>query len=116
MTDIQQVRKGSTPLLVLSVLMHGPLHGYAIMRELEARSQGYFTMNAALLYPALHQMEQEGLVQSSWEAGQGSRRRKIYTITPAGRQRLAQGQGEWQRFFTRLFDVIGPAAETRSEP
>ncbi len=116
MTDIQQVRKGSTPLLVLSVLMHGPLHGYAIMRDLEARSQGYFTMNAALLYPALHQMEQDGLVQASWEEGKGSRRRKIYAITSAGRKRLAQGQSEWQRFFTQLFDVIGRQAETRSEP
>lgn len=116
MTDIQQVRKGSTPLLVLSVLMQGPLHGYAIMRALEARSQGYFTMNAALLYPTLHQMEQDGLVQASWAEGSGSRRRKIYTITPDGRKRFMQGQQDWQQFFTQLFDVIGHKADPRSEP
>ena len=66
MTDLQQLRKGSTPLLILSVLAEGPLHGYAIMRELESRSDGYFTMTAALLYPNLHQMEQDGLLQSNW--------------------------------------------------
>ncbi len=116
MTDIQQVRKGSTSLLVLSVLMEGPLHGYAIMRELEARSQGYFTMNAALLYPTLHQMEQDGFVQASWEEGKGSRRRKTYTITPEGRKRFLQGQSDWHQFFTQLFGVIEHKADTRSEP
>lgn len=116
MTEIQQVRKGSTPLLILSILERSPLHGYAIMRELENRSQGYFTMNAALLYPTLHQMEQEGLLESRWEGETGQRRRKIYLITPAGRSRLAQGQVEWRRFFDQLFAVINPPAETRIEP
>lgn len=116
MTDIQQVRKGSTPLLILSVLSNGPLHGYAIMRELETCSQGYFKMNAALLYPTLHQMEQDGLLQASWEDGKGVRRRKIYTIKPEGRQRLTKGQSEWKRFFMQLFGVIGEPTETRSEP
>jgi PadR family transcriptional regulator, regulatory protein PadR len=115
MTDIQQVRKGSTTILILSVLSGGALHGYAIMRELETRSQGYFTMNAALLYPTLHQMEEEGLVESLWEGGEGQRRRKVYAITPAGHARLAAGKDEWQRFFEQLFGVIGrPAAIRRA--
>jgi PadR family transcriptional regulator, regulatory protein PadR len=116
MTDIQQVRKGSTPLLILSVLSQESLHGYAIMRELEARSQGYFTMNAALLYPTLHQMEQEGLVQARWEEGKSQHRRKVYTITPDGRQRLTQGKSEWEHFYNKLFDMMGHQVETRSEP
>jgi PadR family transcriptional regulator, regulatory protein PadR len=116
MTDIQQVRKGSTPLLILSILSQRPLHGYAIMRELETQSQGYFSMNAALLYPTLHQMEQEGLVQAIWETGAGQRRRRIYTITPAGHQRLAQSRSEWRYFFDRLFQMMDRPVETRSEP
>ncbi len=115
MTDIHQVRKGSTALLILSVLSGGALHGYAIMRELETRSQGYFTMNAALLYPALHQMEKEGLVESTWEGGAGQRRRKVYAITPTGYTRLAAGKSEWKRFFEQLFGVIGhPTAIRRA--
>jgi PadR family transcriptional regulator, regulatory protein PadR len=116
MTDIQQVRKGSTSLLILSVLSRGPLHGYAIMRELEAGSQGYFKMNAALLYPTLHQMEQDGLVQANWEENKGQRRRRVYTITTDGQNRLAQSRSEWRFFFDKLFHVIGQPAETRSQP
>lgn len=116
MTDIQQVRKGSTQLLILSVLSQGARHGYAIMRELETRSQGYFNMNAALIYPALHQMEQDGLVHASWEESKGQRRRKVYSITPDGQNRLAHGQSEWRRFFVQLFGVFDQPAETRSEP
>lgn len=112
MTDLQQVRKGSTPMLILSVLQEAPLHGYAIMRELENRSDGYFHMTAALLYPTLHQMEQEGLLESRWsDANQAVRRRKVYAITPAGRERLTAGQLDWQRFVERLFKTMGkPAA------
>lgn len=114
MPDLQQVRKGSTPILILSVLADGKKHGYAIMRELEARSQGYFTMTAALLYPALHQMEKDGLVESMWEDGNGTRRRKVYAITPAGRERLSAGGAEWRQFAERLFQMLVKPAEMRS--
>ena len=114
MPDLQQVRKGSTPILILSVLADGEKHGYAIMRELEARSQGYFTMTAALLYPTLHQMEKDGLVQSTWEDGNGARRRKVYAITPAGRERLSAGGAEWRQFAERLFQMLAKPAEIRS--
>jgi PadR family transcriptional regulator, regulatory protein PadR len=114
MPDLQQVRKGSTPILILSVLADEKKHGYAIMRELEARSQGYFSMTAALLYPTLHQMEQEGLVESEWEDGSGTRRRKMYAITTAGRERLASGQAEWRQFAERLFKMLEKPLEIRS--
>jgi PadR family transcriptional regulator, regulatory protein PadR len=110
MTDIQQLRKGSTPILILSVLAQGKQHGYAIMRELELRSEGYFSMTAALLYPALHQMEQAGLVTSDWEQSSGQHKRKVYAITPSGRQRLSRGQAEWRQFVDRLFKTMGGQA------
>jgi len=106
MTDIQQLRKGSTPMLILSVLAEGKKHGYAIMRELEQRSEGYFSMTAALLYPALHQMEQDGLVTSVWEQSTGQHKRKVYAITPAGKERLSHGQAEWRQFVDRLFKTM----------
>jgi PadR family transcriptional regulator PadR len=102
MTKLQQLRKGSTPLLVLSVLAAEKMYGYQIMRELERRSEGYFTMTAALLYPALHQMEAEGLVKSEWQEGQGKRRRKYYYITSKGRKALTSNQAEWETFLTNL--------------
>jgi len=109
MFQIQQARKGSTLLLILSILYDGPLHGYAIMRELEERSEGYFTMTAALLYPTLHQMERDDLVEGQWEGAQGQRRKKIYSITAHGKEQLTQARGEWKHFFDRLFGVISPS-------
>ena len=78
MAHFQQLRKGSTTLLILSVLASDTMYGYQIMRELEHRSEGYFTMTAALLYPALHQLELDGLLRSEWKTGQGKRKRKYY--------------------------------------
>jgi PadR family transcriptional regulator, regulatory protein PadR len=106
MNQMEQVRKGSTPLLILSVLADSRQYGYQIMRELERRSEGYFTMTAALLYPALHQLEEDGLVESEWEDGQGKRRRKYYTITPKGHQALAANRSAWQDFVTNLFKAL----------
>jgi len=109
MTQLQQVRKGSTPLLILSTLATEKMYGYQIMRELEQRSAGYFTMTAALLYPALHQLEAGGLVESEWQDNPGKRRRKYYTITSKGRKALVDNQAEWQTFLANLFKTLQPS-------
>ena len=109
MGQIQQLRKGSTPLLILNVLSDKRMYGYQIMRELERRSEGYFSMTAALLYPALHQLEIDGLLKSEWEAGQGKRKRKYYAITPKGRKALAASRAEWRQFIEKLQVAIRPS-------
>ena len=111
MSQVQQLRKGSTPLLILSVIAHENMYGYQIMRELERRSEGYFTMTAALLYPALHQLEAEGLLTSEWRQGQGKRRRKYYSITPKGKKALAASRTEWNRFIANLRKTLGPSLD-----
>ena len=115
MTKLQQLRKGSTPLLLLSVLAANKMYGYQIMRELEQRSEGYFTMTAALLYPALHQLEADGLVKSEWQEGQGKRRRKYYAITPKGRKALTSNQAEWETFLANLQKTLRVATNTEGE-
>ena len=109
MTQLQQLRKGSTPLLILSVLAVNKMYGYQIMRELEQRSEGYFAMTAALLYPALHQLELDGLLKSEWQDGQGKRKRKYYSITQKGRKALANSQTEWKTFIANLQKAIEPS-------
>jgi DNA-binding PadR family transcriptional regulator len=106
MSQLPQLRKGSTSLLLLNLLAEQPMYGYQIMRELERRSDGYFSMTAALLYPALHQLEQDKLVESEWQPAAGERRRKYYQITEAGRLALAQTEGEWRTFFAQLFKTL----------
>lgn len=102
MKQLQQLRKGSTPLLLLSTLATDKMYGYQIMRELERKSEGYFTMTAALLYPALHQLEMDGLLKSEWQEGQGKRKRKYYSITPRGRKALAASHNAWKTFIENL--------------
>ncbi|HUH98798.1 MAG TPA: PadR family transcriptional regulator [Anaerolineales bacterium] len=109
MTNLQQLRKGSTPLLILSILSTDKMYGYQIMRELERRSAGYFTMTAALLYPALHHLEKDGLLKSEWQAGPGRRRRKYYSITQKGRNALAASRTEWRTFIATLQKTLKPA-------
>lgn len=114
MNLMQQFKKGSTPLLILTVLEEEPMYGYQIMRELEARSQGYFTLTAASLYPMLHKLEADQLVSSSWQDGQGKRQRKYYTITDKGKEALADHASQWQEFANHLRTLIPP--NLRQEP
>jgi PadR family transcriptional regulator PadR len=102
----RQMRKGSTPVLILSLLAEQPMYGYQIARELEQRSEGYFEMKEGLLYPALHQMEQDGLLTSEWRTSSGARRRKYYYVTDKGRRLLADSVAEWMNFTEKLMQVI----------
>jgi len=112
MDRIQEIRKGSTPVLILSVLADKKMYGYQIMRELEKRSDGYFTMTAALLYPTLHQLEEQELVESEWQGQPGTRRRKYYTITTKGKKALQASRIEWQNFLTHLFKTLQFSGES----
>ncbi len=109
----RQMRKGSTPVLILSLLAEQPMYGYQIAQELERRSEGYFTMKEGLLYPALHQMERDGLLSSEWRTVAGARRRKYYFITDKGRQVLAGSVAEWTAFIERLLGIIGGQRKPR---
>ena len=101
-----QIRKGSTSTLILSLLSEEPMYGYQITQELQRRSEGYFEMKEGLLYPALHRMEQDGLLKSEWRSVAGSRRRKYYFITEEGRKALVNSVAECMAFTEKLMRVI----------
>lgn len=106
-----QIRKGSSEIIVLSLLAGEPMYGYQMTRELKRRSSGYFHMKEGLLYPTLHRMEQEGLIASEWRTGTGKRRRKYYRITDKGCQALTRQTAEWRTFTERLLHLLeAPAA------
>lgn len=105
-----QIRKGSTEILILSLLAEEPMYGYQIGRELQQRSEGYFEMKEGLLYPTLHRMAQEGLLSSEWRESGTARRRKYYAITEKGRQALREQTAEWQTFTENLFHLLGTLA------
>jgi PadR family transcriptional regulator PadR len=101
-----QIRKGSTELLLLSLLAERPMYGYQISQELERRSKGYFEIKEGLLYPTLHRMEKEGLISSYWQTAGEARRRKYYTLTERGSKMLREQTAEWQNFIDVMLAMI----------
>ena len=103
-----QIKKGSTEILILKLLIDEAMYGYQIVQELKARSGGYFEMKEGLLYPTLHRMLKDGLVSSEWQVSDTGRRRKYYKITAEGLQLLQDGSAEWQTFMQQMNDLLGP--------
>jgi PadR family transcriptional regulator PadR len=97
--------KGSLDLLLMGVLRHGPLHGYAVITTLRQRSEGHFDLAEGTIYPALHRLERAGLVTSSTETTQG-RRRRTYALTGRGRTELAARRREWDGFVASMQAVL----------
>ncbi len=113
MTDeIDQMRKGTTSMAILKLLVDDdePLHGYEIIRRLEARSEGYFSFKEGLIYPRLHQMEKDGLLESRWLGEPGTRRRKMYTVTEKGRKQLKAEMQLWETFSQQMNQLLGVGA------
>lgn len=100
--------KGHLDLLLLAAVEAGPAHGYAIAQALRARSDGVFDLGEGTLYPALRRLEDAGLLRSTWTTVQG-RRRRVYELTPRGRNALADQAHEWQRFAHGVGSVLGGA-------
>jgi DNA-binding PadR family transcriptional regulator len=109
MDNLDQMRKGTTTLAILKLLIDAgePMHGYQIARALEGRSQGSFLFKEGLIYPRLHQMEHEGLLRSEWQGARGSRRRKVYLPTAGGKQRLAEELKQWRAFILGMEHMLG---------
>jgi DNA-binding PadR family transcriptional regulator len=101
--------KGHLDLLLLSVLVSGPVHGYAAIAALRERSDGEFDLPEGTVYPALHRLERAGLLSSGWAEG-GPRRRRVYRITAAGSRVLAEQKQEWRRFVGGVTAVLGAGA------
>ena len=96
---------GTLDLLLLAVLSSGPAHGYAVIEQLRARSDGQFDLLEGTVYPALHRLEREGFLSSDWVAG-STRRRRVYAITATGAETLIDDHGKWQKFVSSVESVL----------
>ena len=92
-----EVLKNHLELLVLTALEAGPGHGYSIIRAIRDRSDGEFELLEGSLYPALHRLERDRLVTSSWSSVAG-RRRRVYELSAKGQAALEQKERDWRRF------------------
>ena len=98
MKDKADVWQGTLSLMVLKTLnMLGPQHGYGIARRIEQTSENLLSINHGTLYPVLLKLEQEGSIVSEWGLSQNNRKAKFYRITRSGKKELASEEREWQR-------------------
>jgi len=89
--------KGSLPLLILNVLEAGPSHGYQIAQQIKRQSQGELDFKEGTLYPALHNLEKLGQLES-YEAKENGRPRRYYHLTVSGQAALEKERAAWQRY------------------
>jgi DNA-binding PadR family transcriptional regulator len=99
-----QILKGHLDMLLLATLQASPAHGYVIIERLRLRSLGAFDLSEGTVYPALHRLEQAGLLSSRW-SDESARRRRVYALTARGRATLQTGTEQW-RAFSRGVDAV----------
>jgi transcriptional regulator len=97
---------GTVEMLMLEVISHAPTYGYEITQTVLDRSRGEFELKEGSLYPALHRLEREKLLEAYWSEHDG-RRRKYYRVTALGRKALNARKAEWQSFATAVNGVLG---------
>jgi PadR family transcriptional regulator, regulatory protein PadR len=103
--------KGHLDSLLLAALEDGPQHGYAVMETLRQATGGQLDLPTGTIYPALHRLEQAGLIAGSWHVA-GGRRRRTYTLTAAGTRALSGKRAAWRDFAA----MITAALESRQWP
>lgn len=96
---------GTIPIMVLSVISSEDMYGYKIIKTLESRSDNVFSLKEGTLYPVLHSMEKEDLIESYWEVADG-RKRKYYHITKKGSKQLALKTKEFDEFTVTVKKVL----------
>jgi PadR family transcriptional regulator PadR len=100
--------KGTLPTLILEALAHETSHGYRIAQSIKERSQGILDFKEGTLYPALHKLENEGMVES-YDGVEKGRPRRYYRITKAGRTTLAKDRAEWRELSKAVTVILGEA-------
>jgi PadR family transcriptional regulator PadR len=107
--DQSQLLKGTTSLLILGVLRETELYGYEIAQRIRERSGAVISPGEGWLYPALHRLEAQGLLEATWRDGGPGPRRRYYQITHRGIEALDAQAREWETFAQSVRLVTGTA-------
>ena len=95
--------RGTMELLVLQSLRSGPAHGFGVARWIEQATEESLTIEEGTLYPALHRMEERGLIEAEWGVSENNRRAKYYALTELGRAQLRAQTESWRRYARAVF-------------
>lgn len=102
----KELLKGSTNMLVLSLLEEKNMYGYEMIKELTIKSENIFEFKEGTLYPILHNLEEKNYITSYWDET-GAKKRKYYTITKQGKKHLKEKKEEWKIFSGGINQVLG---------
>ena len=102
--------RGTLDLMILKTLSWGPAHGYGIARWVEQCTDDVLKVEEGSLYPALHKLEERGLISADWRVTEHNRRAKFYRLTPAGRKQLRASRDYWVKYATAVGKVLEATA------
>jgi transcriptional regulator len=97
MASKSDLLQGTLDLLILKTLAGGPMHGWGVAQKIHVLSEDILQVNQGSLYPALHRLEQQGLIAAQWGASENNRQAKFYELTKAGRKQLLEETRNWER-------------------
>ena len=98
--------QGTLDLLILRTLSGDAMHGWGISQRIQQLSRDVLQVNQGSLYPALHRLEQQGLIEAEWGASENNRQAKFYRLTREGRRQLAEEQKHWERLAGAVARVL----------
>ena len=108
MTRPADLVQGTLDVLILRVIAHEPMHGWAIAQRIRQMSKDQLKVGQSALYPALHKLEHQGFIAAEWALSENNRRAKYYELTAAGRRALKAETAQWERLSTAISLVLKP--------
>jgi len=105
-----ELLKGTLDMLILKIVALGPIHGYGIAQRIQQISRDFFQLQQGSLYPALHRMEDRGLLKAEWKMTETGREGKFYALSAKGRKKLDAEVQNWERL-TNAVSLILRTAE-----
>jgi len=98
--------KGTLDMLILKILSLEPMHGWGIMKRIQALSEGLFELNQGSLYPALQRLKKRRWIRAEWRTTENSRKARYYTLTPGGEEKLLEERGAWERSTAAVVRIL----------
>lgn len=111
MVSSTQILPGTLDLLILKAVSLSKEHGYGILLRIEQISGGVLAIEQGALYPALHRLEHQGLLEAEWGVSENNRKARFYRLTATGRKRLKEESAGWERLATAMAAALRATAE-----
>ena len=109
--DPDLLRGNTEAILLVLIEEHGTTYGYRLIRDIESRTGGFLKLREGTVYPALHKMENEGLIRGEWKKLANGQQRRYYRITAKGRQTLGNKVAMLQTFMSAMHVIFKPMSD-----